>query len=91
MKKLVSIFLAIVMILAISVPAFAADETTLTINGEAGRTYVGYKILNLTTSLKTGAHHPTHEGNHTDDCYNFAYTVNEKYRFFSFGDAMLIV
>ena len=33
MKKLVSIFLALVMILAISVPVFAAESTTLTING----------------------------------------------------------
>ena len=80
MKKLVSIFLALVMILAISVPVFAAESTTLTINGEAGREYAGYQLLNLTTSLKTGTHHLTHEGAHTDDCYNFAYTVNEKYR-----------
>ena len=81
MKKLVSIFLALVMILAISVPVFAAESTTLTINGEAGREYAGYQLLNLTTSLKTGTHHTTHDGAaHTDDCYNFAYTVNEKYR-----------
>ena len=80
MKKLVSIFLALVMILAISVPVFAAESTTLTINGEAGREYAGYQLLNLTTSLKTGTHHRTHDGAHTDDCYNFAYTVNEKYR-----------
>ena len=52
MKKLVSIFLAIVMILAISVPVFAAEDTTLTINGEAGRKYDGYQLLDLTTSLK---------------------------------------
>ena len=80
MKKLVSIFLALVMILAISVPVFAAENTTLTINGEEDREYVGYQLLNLTTSLKTGEHHATHTGDHTDDCYNFAYTVNEKYR-----------
>ena len=80
MKKLVSIFLALVMILAISVPVFAAENTTLTINGEAGREYAGYQLLDLTTSLKTGDHHTAHDGAHTDDCYNFAYTVNEKYR-----------
>ena len=80
MKKLVSIFLALVMILAISVPVFASESTTLTINGEAGREYAGYQLLNLTTSLKTGTHHTTHDGAHTDDCYNFAYTVNAKYR-----------
>lgn len=80
MKKLVSIFLAIVMLLAISVPVFAAESTTLTINGEAGREYAGYQLLNLTTSLKSGTHHPTHDGDHSNDCYNFAYTVNAKYR-----------
>ena len=80
MKKLVSIFLAIVMILAISVPVFAAEDTTLTINGEAGRKYDGYQLLDLTTSLKTGDHHTAHDGAHTSDCYNYAYTVNEKYR-----------
>ena len=80
MKKLVSIFLALVMILAISVPVFAAENTTLTINGEAGREYAGYQLLNLTTSLKAGEHHTTHEGAHSNDCYNFAYTVNAKYR-----------
>ena len=80
MKKLVSIFLALVMILTLSISAFAAGETTLTINGEAGREYVGFKLLNLTTSLKTGSHHTAHAGDHVDDCYNFAYTVNAKYR-----------
>ncbi len=80
MKKLVSIFLALVMFLAISVPVFAAENTTLTINGEAGREYAGYQLLNLTTSLKAGEHHTTHEGAHSNDCYNFAYTVNAKYR-----------
>ena len=77
MKKLVSILLAVAMILAMSIPALA---TTLTIDGEVGRKYEGYKLLNLTTSLKTGEHHAQHEGDHNDDCYNYAYTVNEKYR-----------
>ena len=80
MKKLVSIFLAILMVLAISAPVFAEENTTLTIGGEANREYVGYKLLNLTTSLKDGDHHTTHAGDHTDECYNFAYTVNEDYR-----------
>ncbi|MBR6557399.1 MAG: isopeptide-forming domain-containing fimbrial protein [Clostridia bacterium] len=80
MKKLATMFLALVMVLAISIPAFAAENITLTINGEAGREYVGYKLLSLTTSLKAGEHHTTHDGDHTDDCYNFAYTVNDNYR-----------
>ena len=71
MKKLISIFLAILMVLAISAPVFAEENTTLTIGGEAGREYVGYKLLNLTTSLKDGHHHPEHADPdaHTDECY----------------------
>ena len=82
MKKLVSIFLALVMILAISVPAFAAEDTTLTINDDGTRQYAGYKLLNLTTSLKTSEHHPTScdNVNHSSDCYNYAYSVNAAYR-----------
>ena len=80
MKKLICIFLALVMVLAVHVPAFAADNTSLTINGEPGRTYAGYQLLGLTTSLKEGNHHTEHEGDHNNDCYNYAYTVNAKYR-----------
>lgn len=82
MKKLASIFLALAMILAMNVSAFAAEPTTsVTISGEAGRVYDGYQLLKLTTSLKTGTHHPATCDNvhHTDDCYNYAYTVNSKY------------
>ena len=79
MKKLISVFLALAMILALGVTAFAAEDTTLTING-TGRIFEGYQLLDLTTSLKGDAHHTAHDGDHTSDCYNFAYTVNEKYR-----------
>ena len=79
MKKLVSILLALVMIFCLSTTAFAAD-TTLTIEDSDGRTYNGYQLLELTTSLKTGEHHTAHDGDHTSDCYNYAYTVNAKYR-----------
>lgn len=82
MKKSVSIFLALVMILAISVPVFAAENTTLTINDDGNRQYDGYELLDLTTSLKTGEHHPDtcDNVNHSSDCYNYAYTVNAAYR-----------
>lgn len=81
MKKITSILLALVMIFAMSVTAFAADNTTLTIENSDGRTYAGYQLLELTTSLKQGEHHPTDcTGEHTEDCYNYAYTVNAKYR-----------
>ena len=82
MKKLVSIFLTLALILSLSAVAFAAEDTSLTITNSEGRTYNGYKLLDLTTSLKSGDHHPAAcDGtNHSDDCYNYAYTVNEKYR-----------
>lgn len=68
--------MVLAMILAMGTTVFA---TNITFNGEDGRTYVGYKIFNLTTSLKPGDACP--EGTqHTDACYNYAYTVNEKYR-----------
>ena len=75
MKKFVSIFLALAMILAMSATAFAAENTALTINNAEGRTFNGYKLLNLTTSLKCTDTTHTHDS----DCYNYAYTVNETY------------
>ena len=51
MKKLVSILLALVLTLALSISAFAADAT-VTIGDDADRDYVGFKLMNLTTSLK---------------------------------------
>ena len=82
MKKLVSLFLALALILSLSVTAFAEETTSVTITGDDARIYAGYQLLALTTSLKSEKHHPeTCDGtNHTDDCYNYAYTVNTKYR-----------
>ena len=81
MKKFFSILMVLALIFAMSATALAAENTSVTINGEDGRVYAGYQLLKLTTSLKGDAHHP--EGcdgtNHSDDCYNYAYTVNEKY------------
>ena len=81
MKKLVSILLALAMILAMATTAFAAEDTTLNIEDSDGKNYVGYQLLELTTSLKTGEHHPNtcDNVNHSSDCYNYAYTVNAKY------------
>ena len=81
MKKLLSLFLAVTMIFSLSIHAFAAEDVNLVLeDGETARVYDGYKLLDLTTSLKQGEHHTAHEGEHTDDCYNYSYTVNEKYR-----------
>ena len=83
MKKLLSILMVLAMILSINTTAFAEEDhtTTVSITNADGRTYVGYQLLDLTTSLKTGEHHPAAcDGvNHTDDCYNYAYSVNDKY------------
>ena len=78
MKKVVTILLALAMILTLSIPAFAAN-IPLTITG-TDRTYDGYKLLHLTTSLKTEQHPAAcQNGKHVDGCYNYAYSVNEKY------------
>ena len=82
MKKIVSIFLTLALILSLSAVAFAAENSDATMSITGGdRTYNGYQLLTLTVSLKSDEHHPEGcNGNHTDDCYNYAYSVNEKYR-----------
>jgi fimbrial isopeptide formation D2 family protein len=77
MKKFITIFLALAMVFAMSTVAFATEDTNLTINGPDEREYEGYKLLKLSTGLK--ADHVAHDGDHTDGCYNYSYTVNEKY------------
>lgn len=70
--------LAGIMAMALSVPASAVD---ITIDGSAA-SYDAFRLLNLTTSLKSedDVVHESHEaGQHTDACYNYAYTVNDKY------------
>lgn len=82
MKKLISILLALAMMLSLSAVAFAAEngDATMSITG-GDRIYNGYQLLNLTVSLKSDEHHPEGcDGNHSDDCYNYAYSVNPKYR-----------
>ena len=83
MKKFITILLALAMILTLTLPAFATNAT-LTIT-DTDRTYVGYKLLNLTTSLKTEQHPAActdgqENGKHVDGCYNYAYSVNAKYK-----------
>ena len=77
MKKLVPILLAVVMIFTMNA-TLLASATNVTFGGDTTRTYDGYKLLNLTISLK--ADDACAEGvAHTDSCYNYSYTVNEKY------------
>jgi fimbrial isopeptide formation D2 family protein len=82
MKKLTAILLTLALILSMSITAFAAGNgnTTMSIT-DGDRKYNGYQLLTLTVSLKGDEHHPEGcDGNHADDCYNYAYSVNEKYR-----------
>ena len=89
MKKLFAMIIALAMVICLSIPAFAAEEetvkTTIKIEASEGdttaRTYSAYKLLNLKVSHKDADHGSTCDGvNHEVDCYNYAYTVNEKYR-----------
>ena len=84
MRKLTSVLLIMIMVLCMGTTVFAdtTPTTSITINpaedDAAGfeRTYNAYELLKLTTSHKVGEC----EGPHTSDCYNYSYTVNEKYR-----------
>lgn len=69
-----SLALAAALALSLVIPSFAAN---ITIDGAASG-FNAYKLLNLTTSLKTPGCHA--DGEHNKNCYNFAYTVNEKYK-----------
>ena len=84
MKKLVSIFLALALILSISIPVFAegnTQEVTLTVNSNDTRYYEGHQLLELLSmSLKDGAHANCDGTNHKADCYNYAYKVVDQYK-----------
>ncbi len=82
MKKLIAILMTLALILSVSTVALAAQggNATMSIAG-SGRVYNGYQLLTLTVSMKEDGNHPQScNGSHTDDCYNYAYSVNEKYR-----------
>lgn len=75
-KRIPSFLLAGLMALSLTVPALAAD---ITIEG-SGNEYQAYRLMNLTTSLKTDVDHSAGDHVHTSACYNYAYTVNGTYR-----------
>ena len=88
MKKLVTILLALAMILSLSISVFAEDDekTVITIKDPAtgtqnARTYEAYKLLNLKVGHKEadGEHGYHCPGEHVDECYNYNYSINEKY------------
>lgn len=78
MKKFVSILLALALILSLSTTAFAT-AVTIADDDAVTRTYNGYQLLTLTTSLKSNCGCAEDATTHKDDCYNYAYTVNETY------------
>lgn len=81
-KTMTKSAIAMMMALMTTVPFAGAVEpeptADITIDGSASQ-YSAYRLLNLTTSLKGDCAHGA-EGEHTDECWNYAYTVNEKYR-----------
>lgn len=56
----------------------AADGTTanITVNGHA-REYAAYRLLDVSPRLKGSCDHE--DGSHDTTCYNYSYTINEKY------------
>lgn len=76
-RKLFGSVLAASLAIGSVFPAFA-DGAKITIDG-AGNQYQAFRVLNLTTSLKADDAHGAGE-KHNSDCYNYSYTVNEKYR-----------
>ena len=76
MKKLLSLFLTLAVVLTLTVPALAVDVTINSTNdSNTDATYDAYQLLHLTTSLKCGETH-----DHTESCYNYSYTLNSKYQ-----------
>ncbi len=77
-KKILSLLLTGVLAVSMMLPASA---TNITISGSgAGSEYSAYRLLNLTISLKDENCHTGENAKHSDDCYNYSYTVNPKYR-----------
>ena len=64
MKKMITVILALVLILALAAPAFAAD-TTINITGVSGRTFDAYQLMSASVDTAGG---------------NYHYEVNAKYR-----------
>lgn len=75
-QNIYAAMLAGVLAASMALPASAAGGSTanITMSGN-GKTYAAYQLMELSTSLKCTQDHA-----HEDDCYNYAYTVNEKYR-----------
>ena len=69
---------AILSAICTAAPAMAADTANITIDG-TGSEYKAYRLMDLETRLKGSCGHGEGEA-HGKDCYDYLYTVNEKYR-----------
>lgn len=88
LKKLTALFLAVVMVMALGITAFAEgtenDEETvytvdITITGAAaGATYHAYRLLETSVSLNCAGSHQT-EADHSSTCYSLGYDKNTDY------------
>ena len=71
-KRIATVLLALVMVLSLSVCAFAAGTNSITVNGaQGGETYKIYKMLDLKVDLGKNA---------------YSYTVNDKWNNFFTGE-----
>lgn len=71
-KRIATVLLALVMVLSLSVCAFAAGTNSITVNGaQGGETYKIYKMLDLKVDLDKNA---------------YSYTVNAKWKDFFTGE-----
>ena len=94
LKKAGATALGAALCFGMAIPAFAApaDSVTITMVGGSNRpmyinsangsvsghgTFGAYRIMDLKTSLKEG---DSCEGEHSDSCYNYAYSINSKYQ-----------
>lgn len=80
-QKIFGSVLAASLILGSAVPAYANANITIDSGDHGiGSQYQAYRVLDLTTSLKTGDHGHAESDSHKADCYNYSYTVNDSYR-----------
>lgn len=56
-----------------------AMAATIQVDGTA-KEYEAYRLLDLSTQLKSGCGHTGEDATHEKDCYLYSYTVSDKYR-----------
>ena len=89
LKKAGAAALCAALCASLTIPAFAAPASSVTIHMDRGGimpmgmgvegtgTFGAYRILDLKTSIKEG---DACDGEHTESCYNYAYSINSKYQ-----------